>query len=133
LPERRTLPNHYEGYKGSFWWQLSKDCIQYLNDFIRTKPGKKLIRYYFFTYHAAEFFFQTILLNSPYKDQIINDDNHFAVWFEETGHPKTFTEKDFTAIMSSGKLFGRKFDYEVSKRLFDLIDEAVDNSTLKTQ
>ncbi len=53
------------------------------------------------------------------------------MWFEETGHPKTFTEKDFAAIMSSGKLFGRKFDYEVSKRLFDLIDEAVDNSTLK--
>lgn len=127
LPERRTLPNGYEGYKGSFWWQLSSDCIQYLYDFTQTKPGKKLIRYYTFTYHSAEFFFQTLLLNSPYRDKIINDDNHYAVWFKETGHPKTFTENDLDVIMSSGKLFGRKFDMNVCCKIFDLIDEAVDN------
>jgi len=126
LPEQRKLPNGYAGYKGSFWWQLSSDCVQYIYDTFQSPEGKKLIRYYKFTYHAAEFFFQTILLNSEYKDQLIGDDNHFAIWFTETGHPKTFTQEDFETIMASGKLFGRKFDLNLSDGLFDRIDQTID-------
>ncbi len=125
LPECRILPNGYTGYKGSFWWQLTPDCIDYIDNYLNTPPGKRLVRYYTFTYHAAEFFFQTMLLNSPLRDQIINEDHHFSIWYEETGHPKTFVAEDYEAIMSSGKLFGRKFILEDSKRLLDRIDQTV--------
>ena len=127
LPERRTLPHGYAGFKGSFWWHLTPDCIEYLDSFLKSSKGKDFIRYFTYTYHAAEFFFHTILLNSPYKDQIINQDNHYAVWFTETGHPKTFTLDDYETIMASGKLFGRKFELNGSTELFDKIDAAAEN------
>ena len=128
LPERRTLPNGYDGYKGSFWCQLTPDCIEYMYHYLKSKEGKRLIRYYTFTYHAAEFFFHTLLLNSPYKDQILSEDHHFAIWFDHTGHPKSFTNDDFDSIMASGKLFARKFDLRNGVELFDRIDAVVDGN-----
>lgn len=127
FPQRRTLPNGYDGYKGSFWWHLTPDCIDYVYHFLETIEGKRLLRYFYFTYHAAEFFFHTLLLNSPYKDQIINEDHHFAIWYTETGHPKTFTEEDFDTIINSGKLFGRKFDIKNGMALLDKIDTYIDS------
>ena len=127
LPQQRTLPNGYQGYKGSFWWQLTPECIDYIYDYLRSPEGKRLQRYYTFTYHSAEFFFQTMLMNSAFKDQVINDDNHYAVWSPETGHPKTFGEEDVEKIIASGKLFGRKFDLQNGTVVFDRIDAAVDN------
>jgi len=122
LPKERTLPNGYIGYKGSYWWYLTRDCIEYIHAFNQSDPGKRLLRYLRFSYHSAEYYFQTVLLNSAYRDQVINNEHRFTVWFEESGHPKILGMEDYEAMRASGKLFGRKFDLDRDAEIFDLLD-----------
>jgi len=124
LPCERTIPNGYRGYKGSFWWYLTRDCIEYIHAFVRSDAGKRLVRFFRFGYHSAEYFYQTLLLNSAYRDQIINTDHRYAIWYEDSGHPKTLGVEDFEALRGSGKLFGRKFDLARNAEIFDLLDTA---------
>lgn len=127
FPKNRKLPYGYVAYKGSFWWTLPKDCIQYLHKHIHSKVGRNLIKFYRYTYHAAESYFQTILMKSPYRDHIINKDMRFILWPDESGHPKFLTSDDFNAIKSSEYLFGRKFDSRKDAKILDLIDQELLN------
>lgn len=88
LPREPTIPNGYRGYKGSFWWYLTRDCIEYIHGFVHSDAGKHLNRFFRFGYHSAEHFYQTLLLKSAYHDQIIKTDHRFVIWYEDSRHPK---------------------------------------------
>jgi hypothetical protein len=126
LPRVRTLPNGFSGYKGSFWWQLTRDCVEFIESYLRTAEGKKLLRYFHFTYHAAEYFYQTLLMNSPFSAHVVNSDNHFALWREDSGHPKDLGMEDLPAMLASGALYGRKFDIDKDPAVFDALDAHLD-------
>lgn len=124
LPRVRTLPDGCTGYKGSFWWMLTPDCIAYIDRFTRTPAGEHLKRYLKYTYHPSEYFYQTLLMNSAYKTQVINTDHHFAKWNDESGHPKNLGMEDFDELLATPMLFGRKFDLAYDAAVLDALDAA---------
>ena len=75
-----------------------------------------------------EMFVQTAIMNSPYADTVVNNNLRYTDWSEsdQPGAPKTFTMKDYDAIVSSGKLFARKFDenkdMDIIRKLYSNID-----------
>lgn len=126
LPKRPPLPDGYVLFKGSFWWTLSKDCIEYIYEHVRTETGKNLIKFLKKTRHSGETYFQTVLMNSKYKDQVVNKDLRYILWkvaLDEQGHPEVLTTQNFEGIASSECLFGRKFNLAVDAEIFDMIDE----------
>lgn len=127
LPKNRKLPEGFVPYKGSTWWTLSKDCIEFIHQQTQSPDGEKLIRYFKNTWHPAELFFQTFLMNSKYQNEIINDDLRFILWPDgkDDGHPKILTDADYNDIISSDRLFGRKFDSRVNEKILDLLDEKI--------
>lgn len=126
LPKNRKLPKNLVIYKGSTWWTLTKDCIEFLHQESRSPAGKKIIEYFKHTWHPTEFYVQTILMNSQYREGIINNDLRFIVWPEnDNGHPKILTEADYKDIISCDRLFARKFDMQVDATILDLIDEKI--------
>ena len=75
---------------------------------------------------ADEVYKQTILCKyaagTIFYDEYGNTtDLRYTDWSEGGAHPKTLDDTDYEKIMSSGKLFARKFDEEKSKKIIDRI------------
>ena len=67
-----------------------------------------------------ESFFHTLVMMSPYKDNI-EEYLYYIDCSQGGNHPKILTCNDYQAIIESGKLMARKFDIDIDKRIFDLI------------
>ena len=123
LPKNRKLPQGFIPYKGSTWWVLTKDCIEFLHQHTHSSDKKKIIKFFKNTWHPAELYFQTILMNSKYRDEVINNDLRFILWAEnDNGHPNILTAADFKDIISSNRLFARKFNAQIDSTILDLLD-----------
>ena len=104
------------------FWSLSQECAQYVVDVIDN--DKKLENYLRLRWAPDEFVFQTVLMNSPFKDRIVNNNYRFINWPEGGGvRPNFFMTGDFERIRASEALFARKFDMAKDHVIFDLIDE----------
>lgn len=126
VPKRQPLPDGYKLFKGSLWWTLTMDCVEYIRRHAQSENGRNLIEFLKKTRHSGETYFQTVLMNSEYKNRIVNRDLRYILWEEvkgSEGHPDTLTTKNFDGIASSECLFGRKFDMQKDAKILDMIDK----------
>ena len=66
-------------------------------------------------------------MNSPLAETVVNDDLRYVEWREwNDSRPAALGKPDFAKMMSSGKLFARKFDVEEDAEILDLIDAALE-------
>ena len=65
-----------------------------------------------------ESFFQTLVMNSPYKDKR-KDYLHYIDWSEGKSSPKTLTMEDVEKLKNSDKLMARKFDIKFDREILD--------------
>jgi hypothetical protein len=72
-----------------------------------------------------EIFFQTVLMNSPYKNGIIYDNLRYIIWSPGSRHPATLNIRYFEDFMNSNKLFARKFDTNIDADVLDMIDREI--------
>lgn len=110
------------GSANSSWWILSADAAQYLVSFI--KDNSKLSRFMQFTWGADEFLITTVIMNSPFRDKVINDNLRHVDWSRGGPHPKIFSKNDLKILIETNKYFARKFDIHVDSEILDLIDES---------
>lgn len=103
----------------SQWMTLCADHVRYVLSYIDENP--QVVRFFKYTWGPDEFFFQTILFNSPFRSDIVNDNLRYTDWTEGGASPKVLTGQDFEKLVNSGKLYARKFD--VDSDVLDLIDE----------
>jgi len=116
------LPANMSQYKGSNWMVLRKEHMIYILDYVDRHP--KYLRYFRNFNCADESFFQIILLNSKFKDEIINKCQTYVDWTDRGGpRPNFLTSDDLDAIMSSDCLFARKFDVDKDEKILERIDE----------
>ena len=77
------------------------------------------------TIHADETLFQTIIMNSPFRDRVINNNYRYVEWskIKENGNPRVLTSNDYQKIVNSQMHFARKFDIEADEKILDMIDD----------
>lgn len=122
IPHRKfPLDLTLYGSANSSWWTISADVADYLVGFI--KNNTKLKKFMRFTWGADEFLITTIIMNSPFRDKVINDNLRYIDWSHGGAHPKTFSKDDLQTIVEANKCFARKFDIGVDKEILDLIDQ----------
>lgn len=110
----------YGGRKAS-WWTLNHECASYLSGFFDQKS--KLDQFLKFCWGTDEFVIPTILLNSPLKDQIINDNLRYIYFPEGKANPRILELEDMSLMVNSNMFFARKFDMPMSAAVLDKIDE----------
>ena len=120
LLPRRKLPGHLIAVGRSQWFTISLKHAQYVIDYLEKHPHIK--RFFQFTWGSDEFVFQTVLYNSPYKNEMVNDNLRYIDWSEKKASPKTFTILDAETLIQSGKLFARKFNKEIDEEICNYID-----------
>lgn len=77
-----------------------------------------------------EIIFQTLICNSPFKKNIVNDNYRYIDWSDHSkgnnkGNPNLLLTKDYNKIINSNKFFARKFDNEVDENILNMIDENI--------
>jgi hypothetical protein len=117
FPEYSTL---YGGNK-STWWTISTDCAIYLCE--KFYENTKLHKFLQFCWGTDEFVIPTFIMNSHFKDHVVNDNLRYIDWSEGKASPKLFDLSDFEKISSSNMLFARKFDSVHNEAILDKIDE----------
>lgn len=122
LPSRE-LPYGLAPYFGSGYWTLHRDAVQYVRAFLAGHPD--FVPYFERVRVPDEMFFQTILINSPLRGTIVNDDLRFIKW----PGPTVLTEEHLEEIRQAPDLFARKFDDTVDRSVLDAIDRWVGPST----
>jgi hypothetical protein len=127
LPIKQKLPYGYTPYIGYLWWSFSCEFAEYAINFLDTHP--RYTRFFDHVFISDEFFFQTLLLNSPFKNAAFNDDLRFADWENRNPTvPAILLEADFDRLQTTHHLFARKFDAKRDSVILDLIDKKLLNS-----
>ena len=121
LPVRKP-PLNFEYVGRSQWFSISGEQVMYLYDFL--KKQKAFYLFFCFVWGSDEFVFQSILYNSIYKQEMINDNLRYIDWSEGGASPKSLTIRDATKLLSSDKLFARKINFSNAQDLMDIIDAA---------
>lgn len=121
LPFQRRLPVGLKWFGGSAYWCLTRECAEYVHEL--TRKNQRLVKFFEHVGIPEEIFFQTLLLNSPLKEQVVNDSLRYILW-SDTRHPAVLGKEHFDLFMGTKNLFARKFDITVDETVLDMIDNA---------
>ena len=113
----RTRNSGFKLYKGAQWFSITHEFTKYL-----ISNENIVYKYFGRAINADEVFVQTMVANSPFKDNVA-DYKRCIDW--KRGEPYTFTIDDFDMLMNSGKFFARKFDENVDMEIVDKIYETL--------
>lgn len=122
LPER-IFPYDFSIRKGPQWMTLSLPAARYVLRFVSDNP--MYANYFKWVNAPDEFFFQTILYNSPFRLKMRNQIFHYIDWSEKKKSPKVLTIKDLESLLSSDFFFARKFDTSADPSILDALDERI--------
>lgn len=130
MPRFKDFPRKFIAgatpYEGSQWWTLSMNSVKNILNSI--DKNSTYYDYFKYTHVSDEMFFNTVIKNCHIntEDNIISNNLRYIDWSEDTtGHPRTFEDEDFDAIVNSGAFFARKFEPDTS--ILDIIDNKLLN------
>lgn len=111
-------------YGGSTYWSLKRESLEYVFQYMLDHPH--FLKRFRYSFCSEEIFFQTILLNSSLKKNIVNNNMRFIIWEERNGNfPANLDWNDYDSIQNSQALFARKFEYPISEELLSKIKEKI--------
>jgi hypothetical protein len=122
---KRTAPMPI--YAGSQWFTISRKACEYILDYIERRPD--YITFMQRSNFVDEMFFQTILLNAPFKEKCAQNNLRYIDWGhmpgKKTRSPKILLSEDWEKIQVSDAFFARKFDIMKDASILDRIDSAL--------
>lgn len=108
----RSLP-HYPIYGGSTYMSLTSEAVM---ESLYSEIAKDLLRRLNNTTCAEEIYFQTVLMNSSCKEHVHSTNLRYIDWNAAIA-PKYLSEEDYDKLATSGCLFCRKIDSDLSADL----------------
>jgi hypothetical protein len=119
---KKPLPPKNLTIRGeSAYWTISLSCARYVVTYMKRYRFADFLKY---TKHSDRFAFQSIIMNSSYKDTVVNNDYRYLNQSGDRPHPKVLNVDDFAALITSDAHFARVFDINVEEKIFDMIDVA---------
>lgn len=109
---------------GSQWFTITKEAFDYTLSYTEDHPD--FISFMKKSNFTDELFFQTLLLNSPYRVNCVADNLRYIDWDAQSGKkvssPKILTLADYERLRQSPAFFARKFDAVIDSAILDKID-----------
>jgi len=121
LLPKRVPPKELIYVGRSSWFTLTVEHLKYVLNFLSTH--KRINNFFKLTWGCDEFVFQSILYNSHFQSQMVNDNLRYIDWSQGGARPKILTINDAKQLQESNKFFARKFDETIDADILDWIDE----------
>ncbi|WP_248876755.1 beta-1,6-N-acetylglucosaminyltransferase [Epilithonimonas zeae] len=116
---RRTFMEGVTPYIGGKWFIFTRETCSFLTNNKRVMDFED---YYLHTLLPAESFFQTVLMNTVFKDIVVNDDKRASIEkiiFNKNSYHTSFIE----SLKKRNQLFIRKIDNDTNQTILKYIDE----------
>lgn len=115
-----------EVYHGPNWMDLPRDSVEYLLDYFDNHPNVQKV---FKTgFCPDEFWVQTILYNSSFKERMVQDVHRHMIWERRfNSYPAILNEGDFNEINDGDYHFCRKTIPGISDKLIEMLNSANEN------
>jgi hypothetical protein len=117
----RKMPGGLIGVGRSQWFTFTPKHAAYCIDELEQQPALK--RFFKFTWGSDEFVFQTLLYNSIFRHDMVNQNYRYVDWSEGNPNPKILRIIDFELMAQTNAFFARKFDEESDPIILDEIDK----------
>lgn len=120
---KRSFPSKMPKiYGGSTWWSLSRECLSFVLNY--TTNNRRILNRFKFTLCSEEFYFPTLIMNSPFASKIDRSNLRYIDWNSRNGnYPAILDETDYEKVSSSEAFFARKFEPAHSNYLLEKIKE----------
>jgi len=120
FPNKNYWPEDFAFYCGSQWFTIPLEVAKYILEFLEENVW--YYRFFEKTYIPDEWFFHTIIMNSPYKHQVINNNLTYLRIGEkltERNSPVNLTSQEIPLLEKSSQFFARKFDETTDSAVID--------------
>jgi hypothetical protein len=117
----RQFPRGLAPYGGSMWFTITTECATYITHYLSNNPD--VLVYFRYVMIPDELIIPTLVLNSKFKDKVINDNLRYADWSTGAPHPKTLTVSDLPNLIASSAHIARKFDDTIDKKIISKVIE----------
>ena len=117
-------PIDYEFYKGTNWINFTHKCVEKIFHYLDQNP--QYISRFKWTNCADEIFYHTIIFNYIDGIEIENDSLRYVNWTDGPEYPRILRMADYEKIMTSNKLFARKFDENVDREIIEQIYKEIE-------
>lgn len=124
----RRMPNSLEPVGRSQWFTITTGAAKHILHYLQRYPH--VVRFFKVTWAPDEFIFQTILYNSPFQNDMVNNNLRYIDWSESKASPKTLTIADVNALEHSGCLFARKINMHADAGLVNALDALTGSAML---
>ena len=121
LPRRKYPVRGHEVVGHSQWFTITTESVRYLLAYLKEHP--RVVRFFRYVWGADELIFSTVVYNHPKYRERIEENLFYIDWSRGGASPKLLTVEDLPALMSSDKLFARKFDIEQDGAVLDRLEE----------
>lgn len=118
---KTPLPKNLNLIGKSAYWTITLNCAQYILAYIERNQLYNTLK---FTRDSDKYVFQSIIMNSPFRDETINNTYHYADSGSCDTERKTLRVQDFNKIIFSDSIFAGDFDIDVDKEILDMLDRA---------
>jgi len=121
-PIKRPFIKGVTPYIGNQWMILTRKFCEFVS---QSPEINKFKGFYKHTFIPDEGFFQTVIMNTSYKGDIVNDDKRIIDWVPMgiiKLRPRDFVTKDATYLFTNNGLFARKFDETVDARILKILE-----------
>jgi hypothetical protein len=116
---KRTMPGNLKPFGGPGYWCITRACAEFINQF--AENNRKVVDFFKYVDIPDEVFFHTIILNSAFGRNAVNDDLR-CIDISEGQGPRIWCEDDLEILTQSKALIARKFDATIDAKILDLID-----------
>lgn len=118
----RPMVHRFQAWGGSSWWSLSRDCVLHVLGV--TGADKSIVRFFRRVACPDELFFQTVIMNSPFRHRVMNNNFRYIQWpGDGARNPQVLGAPDFARIAAADAHFCRKLDGPSSAALLPLLHE----------
>lgn len=125
----KKLKIDMELYQGANWMDLPRDAVEYVLEYFHSHPNvQKLFKTGFC---PDEFWVQTILYNSMFRERIVSNHHRYILWEERyNSYPAILDKNDVSNIILGEHHFCRKVVPKISDDFIIEINERVGNLEL---
>lgn len=121
----RKIPARFPPlFGGSMSWSLTRELLTHVVNELDRNPG--FLRRFAFTFCPDEIALQTLIMNSPFAEHVVNDNLRYIDWSrKKNAEPYVLDLANWDALMASKALFARKIDRPLSNGLIDRLRDHI--------
>jgi len=120
LLPRRKMPDGIIAMGRSQWFTAPPEAIAYILNYLKNE--RWATRFFKLSWAPDEIIFQTILYNSPFREDMVNDNMLYLDWTKGKPNPKVLNMEDKEVLKNTHELFARKFDPNDTE-ILDFLDD----------